>query len=133
LLGRLLWAQSATKGARRILIIDDDLEIRTMLEHTLRSAGYEVLLAANGRQGVRQYRATPASLVITDMFMPEKQGLETIIELRRNYPTVAIIAISGRPTANALLSIAKRLGAVEAIEKPFQPHELLTMVEEVLG
>ena len=125
--------RSVSKGRARILVIDDDLEMRTTLEQTLKSAGYEVVLAANGEQGLRQYRAQQADLVITDLFMPEQEGLETIIELRRDFPEVAILAVSGKPTAQALLSVAKRLGAVEAIEKPFEPHELLTVVEEVLG
>jgi len=117
----------------RILVIDDDAEMRAMLEQTLKSAGHEVVLAANGKQGVKCYRANPTKLVITDLYMPEKEGLETIIELGREYPEVAIIAISGKPTASALLSIAGRLGAVKTITKPFQPQELLSAVGEVLG
>src|SRR5437867_9137098 len=86
----------------RIIVIDDDAEMRAMLEQTLKSAGHEVVLAANGKQGVKCYRANPTKLVITDLYMPEKEGLETIIELGREYPEVAIIAISGKPTASAL-------------------------------
>jgi DNA-binding NtrC family response regulator len=117
----------------RILVIDDDAEMRAMLEQTLASVGHEVVLAANGKQGMRQYRAKPPSLVITDLFMPEKEGLETIIELRRDFPNVEIIAMSGKPTGNTLLSIAMHLGAARTIEKPFHPRDLLSAVEEVLG
>jgi len=74
---------------------------------------------------MRQYRANPTRLVVTDLFMPEKEGLETIIELRR-ISRGCIIAMSGKPTASALLSIASRLGAIKTVAKPFQPHELLT-------
>ena len=130
---RRLFRVDSSPRVKRILVIDDDSDMRAMLEQTLRSAGYEVVLAANGTQGIRYYHANPTSLVITDLFMPKKAGLETIIELRRDFPDVSIIAISGKPTGGTLLSIAQRLGAVKTIEKPFQHHELLRAVEEVLA
>jgi CheY-like chemotaxis protein len=116
----------------RILVIDDDTEMRAMLEQTLRSAGHEVALAEDGKQGVALYRAQPAALVLTDLFMPNREGLETIIELRKDYPGILIIAMCGKPGAGGLLSIAQRLGAARVIQKPFHPHELLQAVEEVL-
>src|SRR5262245_34480726 len=80
----------------QILIIDDDPDMRAMLEQTLQSAGHEVTMAANGNQGLEVQCAKPASLIITDLLMPEKDGLETIIDFRRGFPKVPIIAISGR-------------------------------------
>jgi CheY-like chemotaxis protein len=72
-------------------------------------------------------------LVITDLFMPEKEGLETIRELRRDFPKVPIIAMSGEPGQPTLLGIAKRFGAARTIEKPFDRKEMMSAVEEVLG
>jgi DNA-binding NtrC family response regulator len=119
-------------GMTRILVIDDDVEMRSMLEQTFAAAGHEVVLAADGKNGLREYRAQPAGLVITDIFMPEKEGLETIGELHREFPTVKIIAMTGKPGAGNILDVAKRLGAIKTIEKPFRPDEILRVVEEVL-
>jgi DNA-binding response OmpR family regulator len=73
-----------------------------------------------------------ADLVITDIFMPNQEGLETIIELRRDFPGVVIIAMSGKTSASAMLSIARRLGAVDALVKPFKTSELLNLVAKAL-
>ena len=116
----------------RILVIDDDADTRTLLEHTLRSAGHEVVLAADGREGVQHYRTQPADLVITDLYMPIQQGLDTIIQLRKEYPAVRIIAMCGKSTAIPMLSAAQRLGAVGFLQKPFLPDQLLAEVAKVL-
>ena len=116
----------------RILVIDDNAEMRFLLEQVLQAAGYEVGVAANGNQGLDLQCAKPACLLITDILMPEKGGLETIIEFRNNFPTVPIITISGRSSTGFFLYMAKRLGAIRTIEKPFKPHELLAAVEEAL-
>ena len=115
----------------RILVIDDDADMRALLEQTLKSAGHEVALAADGRKGVEQYRTKPADLVITDIFMPNQEGLETIMELRRSFPEVAIVAMSGR-VPGTMLSIAQKLGAVEVLQKPFVAEELLLAVARAL-
>jgi DNA-binding response OmpR family regulator len=116
----------------RVLVIDDDPEIREVLEQALKSVGHEVYVAADGREGLNQCRAVPADVVITDLFMPNRDGLETIVELRKEFPRTAIIAMSGWTAASTTLSIAKRLGAMAILEKPFPPNQLLAMVEEVL-
>ena len=116
----------------RILVIDDDPDMRALLEQTLKSAGHEVALAADGRQGVDQYRANPADLVITDLYMPGQEGLETIIELRKRFPEAAIMAMSGRATAATMLSVAQKLGALEILQKPFDTGELLKAVGKAL-
>jgi DNA-binding response OmpR family regulator len=116
----------------RVLVIDDDAEMRAVLEQTLASAGYEVALAADGRRGVAQYRALPADLVIVDIFMPNQDGLETITQLRRDFPGVAIIAISGRPGGETMMLAARRMGAVRTVTKPFEPEELLAVVAQEL-
>ncbi len=120
------------KCMARILVIDDDADMRTLLEHTLQSAGHEVVLAADGREGVQQYRTQPADVVITDLYMPIQQGLETIIQLRKEYPAVRIIAMCGKSTAMPMLSAAQRLGAVAFLQKPFLPEQLLAEVAKVL-
>lgn len=115
-----------------ILIIDDDPDMRDILKVTLESAGHKVTLAADGREGVQQYRAAPHDLVITDLFMPEQEGLETIKQLRMEFPDVSIIAISGRPTGGTMLTVAERLGAKAVLQKPFLPKQLLETVEQSL-
>ena len=117
----------------RILVIDDDSDTRAMLEQTLKPAGYEVILAADGREGVERYRASPVDLVITDLYMPNQEGLETIGELRRRFPEVAIIAMSGKAAAVTMLSIAQKFGAIGMLHKPFAADELIAAVEKALG
>jgi len=103
----------------RILVIDDEPDIRTFLEEILESAGHEVILAADGREGVRQHCTSPADLLITDLFMPNQEGLETIREFRARFPEVAIIAMSGKAAALTMLSVAQKFGAVGVLHKPF--------------
>ena len=79
-----------------ILIIDDEPLIRSICQEILEQAGYDVLLACNGREGLQLFRRTPANLVITDVFMPERDGLEVIMTLHRESPTVPIIAFTGK-------------------------------------
>jgi len=115
-----------------ILVIDDDPDVLDVIKVALESAGHEVLVAPDGQQGVKMYRARPADLIITDLFMPGQEGLETIKQLRIEFPEVSIIAISGRPTGGTMLSVAKHLGAKAILQKPFLPAELLKAVEEAL-
>ena len=119
----------------RILIIDDDTSVRAVINGALSDAGYEVLEAADGNEGLKCYRNSPTDLVITDLIMPEKEGIETIIELRREFPEVKVIAISGgnRYGSDASLSMAGRLGAERTLTKPFKIPDLLEAVREVLG
>ena|SRR6266478_8882457 len=116
----------------RILVIDDDPDMRAMLEQTLKLAGHDVALASDGKEGVEQYHAKPADLVVTDLYMPNQEGLETIMELRKRSPEVAIIAMSGRATAGPMLSVAQKMGAVEVLQKPFVADELLMAVKRAL-
>src|SRR5579859_1362922 len=106
-----------------ILVIDDDPDVRDLVKTTLESAGHKVALAVDGRDGVQQYRAKGADLVITDLFMPDQEGLETIEQLRLEFPEVRIVAISGKPTGGTMLSVAQRLGAAAILPKPFLPDE----------
>ena len=117
----------------RILVIDDDPDIRAFLEEILKPAGHEVILAADGREGMERYRTSPADLVITDLYMPNQEGLETIRELRTCFPEVAIIAMSGRAAALTMLSVAQKFGAVAVLHKPFAADELIAAVARALG
>lgn len=119
----------------RILVIDDDDLIRVMLTQMLEDAGYAVAVAQNGDEGIKLFREQPADLIITDIIMPEKEGWETIVELRRDYPRVKIIAISGggRIGPYSYLMVAKRFGAERVFTKPLKKEELLKAVRELLA
>ena len=118
-----------------ILVIDDDDQFRGMLRETLEHAGYEVMDAPNGKEGIRVYRENPADLVITDIIMPEKEGIETIRELKREFPDVKIIAMSGgaRNGPAGYLKMAKMLGAQRTLTKPLEREELLETVMELIN
>ena len=116
----------------RILVIDDDPDMRAMLDQTLKSAGFEPLLAADGIEAMKQLRSSPADVVITDLFMPNQEGLETIREIRQFFSKIPIIAMSGKALANSMLPIAQKLGAVGILDKPFSPVELLAILTKVL-
>jgi CheY-like chemotaxis protein len=117
-----------------ILIIDDDNQFRAMLREMLERAGYEVVDAPDGKEGIKLYREKAADLIITDIVMPEKEGIETIMELRRDFPDVKIIAISGggRLDSGQYLIMAKSLGALYTFTKPVEREKLLQAVEELL-
>ncbi len=119
---------------KRILVIDDDIQVRQMLKQTLQRAGYEVVDAADGNEGIKLYRDEPTDLVITDIIMPDKEGIETIMELKRDFPDVRIIAISsgGRVVPGNYLEIARRLGVDRTFAKPFDRAELLEAIQQLL-
>jgi len=112
--------------------MDDEADARMLIEDILKSAGHEVVLAADGSEGMRQYHSTPVDLALVDLFMPNREGLETIKELRQQAPDFPIIAMSGDSCALPLLSIAQRLGAAEVLQKPFLPEELLEAIKHLL-
>ena len=120
---------------RRVVVIDDEAGIRRTVEIVLTRAGYEVLLAANGTEGMRLCRETAPDLVITDIHMPGADGFETIACLRTVYPGLPVIAISGGDATERLelLGSASLLGAVSSLKKPFTVRELLEAVHRALG
>ncbi len=120
---------------KRILVIDDEEPVRMIVREMLIIEGYEVVVAGNGKVGLQLFRSDPTDLIITDIFMPEMEGLETIRELHREYPGVKIIAMSGGGESGMLsfLSYAKRFGALRTLRKPFSREELLTNVQELLA
>jgi CheY-like chemotaxis protein len=119
----------------RILIIDDEAAVRKVLRQMLEKEGHEVAEAEDGNAGVQRYQEHPTDLIITDLLMPGKEGMETIVELRKTWPEVKIIVISGGGRMNQanLLTMARFLGAVKTLGKPFERQELLAVVQEVLA
>jgi DNA-binding NtrC family response regulator len=118
----------------RILLIDDEACIRRPLQLLLERAGHEVFAAANGREAVRLWRESSGDLVITDIHMPEKDGLETIVELRQLTPRTPILAMSGGHQNGRVdvLGDAVQLGAFRTIAKPFAIRDMLEAVEQLL-
>lgn len=119
---------------KRILIIDDELQIRVMLRQALEKAGFEVGEAPDGKEGIDSFKRNRADLVITDIIMPEKEGIETIMAFRRIDPSVKIIAISGggRIQSEDYLNIATKVGASCSFSKPFSIMELLSKINDLL-
>lgn len=118
----------------RILVVDDDAQIRGLLRMTLERAGYETDVAADGGSAVRIQQDKPADVLITDIMMPERDGLETIMDFRRQYPQTKIIAISGAGCrmGNDFLPVAAQLGASRTFVKPIERVVLLDTVRELL-
>jgi CheY-like chemotaxis protein len=119
----------------RILLIDDDHALRTVLRLTLIHFGHSIVEARNGREGLELFAHAEFDLVITDIVMPEKEGLEVLMNLRGRTPPVKIIAISGggRVSAEDYLRIASKMGAAKVLAKPFSNEVLLAAIKEVLA
>lgn len=115
-----------------ILVIDDDEQIRVFLRQVLEEAGYIVMKAPNGREGLRQFRKTPTALVITNLLTPDGDGLEVTMALHRESPTVKIIVLTGGSGESDFLDVAKLLGAHRTMKKPIAIKELLQAVQQEL-
>jgi YesN/AraC family two-component response regulator len=119
----------------RILIIDDDALVRQVLKDWLEPRGHEVIEAENGNVGLALFRENPAELVITDIVMPDKEGIETIRELRRDFPDAKIIAVSGGGQlmpGSTCLTLAEGLGVQRTLAKPVNLMELSKTISEIL-
>lgn len=110
-----------------ILVIEDQASVRALLVQVFEESGYQVYQAADGRQGLAQFRVQPVDLVLTDLEMPELNGLDLIVELTRTFLNVKVIAMSGHSTEK--LQTARLLGARQTFVKPFNLSELLRAVE----
>jgi DNA-binding response OmpR family regulator len=119
----------------RILVVDDNTSMREAVCEMLQHAGYQAVSVENGRLAAQIHRNDPVALIITDLFMPDTDGLEIIYQFRHEFPTVKIIAVSGGGSRGLveLLAVAKKMGAHRALMKPFSFEELIGAVEEVLG
>ncbi len=119
---------------KRVLIIDDEPLARYTMKAILEEEGFEIMEASNGQEGIDADKAMPADLIITDIIMPDKEGIETIVEFQRERPEVKIIAISGggRLKSNVPLKLAQKVGATRVLSKPFGVVELIRTVRECL-
>jgi CheY-like chemotaxis protein len=120
---------------KKILVIDDDAVVRDTIVQILEGEGYSVVSAEDGMRGVALFRSEHPDLVITDIIMPEREGIQTITEIRGLVPAAKVIAISGGGRiGNAdFLQIARLLGAVDVISKPFDPDDFLSRVAYCLA
>jgi DNA-binding response OmpR family regulator len=115
----------------KILIIDDDPQICRLISRILSAEGHHVTVTEDGNRGLRHFRAERPALVISDILMPEKEGIETILEIRREAPEIPILAISG--DSGVFLDVATKLGANGALPKPFRSADLVEMVNRLLA
>jgi DNA-binding response OmpR family regulator len=111
---------------KRILIVEDNADLRSMLRLCLEADGFEVDVAANGQHALDVLSQRPADVVVTDLFMPDQDGIETILEVRKRYPDVRIVAMSGWTSTEGsdYLRVAREIGALETLRKPFDPRQL---------
>ena len=119
----------------RVLIIDDEEYVRMTLSQALEDEGHTVSVAVNGQEGLDRYNAETPDLVITDVLMPGKEGIETILELRKIDPKVRILVMSGGGRINNVdfLEVARTFGATAALKKPFPIDEFTRVVTECLA
>jgi len=118
-----------------ILVIDDNEDVRTLIQLALQAEGFDVSVASNGHDGMSLLRKQFADVVVTDILMPEQDGIETIAELRRDFPDVKIIAISGALSATGFdyLRVPIQLGAARILRKPFDIQELVGAIQELVS
>jgi DNA-binding response OmpR family regulator len=113
----------------RVLVIEDNPELREYLRLALELHEYQVLTAENGRDALAFLNGHPVDAVITDLFMPEMDGIETLAALRRQFPDIRVIAMSGRPGVD-YLAVARELGVKHTLRKPFEIDELLRTLKD---
>jgi CheY-like chemotaxis protein len=117
----------------RILIIDDDEAFLSAVEQLLTAAGHAVVTASDGLKAEKLFTAEPYEVILTDIVMPNREGLETVIRLRRDFPDVGVIAMSGGvANSRTYLELAGRLGAHRILSKPFSSAALLSTIAEVM-
>jgi DNA-binding response OmpR family regulator len=120
-------------SGKRILVVDDNEDLRSTIKALLQADGFDVSVAADGAAALASHRARPADVVVTDLFMPDKDGIETIIELKKLYPTLKIVAMSGWTSTQGsdYLQVAREIGAAVTLQKPFDPAELSRVVRDL--
>jgi CheY-like chemotaxis protein len=118
-----------------ILIVEDDEDLREMLKISLMARKYTILEASNGKEALLRFKPLITNMVITDLIMPDEDGLKVIMKIKEINPSIKVIAISGGGKAGPgnYLNLAKALGADEVFPKPFSVNELIKKIEELLG
>jgi len=116
-----------------ILIVDDEDPVRHLLRRILEEDGHEVREASNGQEGLTLYRQAPADLIITDILMPARDGMDVTLELTREFLDAKVIAMTGATGDRNFLSIAKLFGARESLQKPFTVDEVRRLVRYTLN
>jgi CheY-like chemotaxis protein len=118
-----------------VLVIDDSNVVRHAVERTLSGAGYAAVAAADGEEGIRLWQEARPGLVITDIMMPERDGIETIMEIRRRCPDAKILAMTGFRHSGSVdfAEMLRRLGADDVLIKPFDPEVLLAKVDRLVN
>ncbi|MBK1877476.1 response regulator [Pelagicoccus mobilis] len=117
----------------RVLIIDDSISILALLQDTIAKAGYEAHTAKNAKEINESLNGNDFDLVITDIYMPEQDGLETILNLRITKPDIPIVAMSSNTGYSDVLDVAKKLGARKCLRKPFTQEAILDSLLETIG
>jgi CheY-like chemotaxis protein len=122
-------------SAMRVLIVDDSAGLREIMRIGLQARGYEVAQAADGREALKLQRERPADVIVTDLFMPEMDGIETLEVVKHEFPDTPVVAMSGVPTRTGtdFLEIAHELGAALVLRKPFTIPDLVAAVEQAAG
>lgn len=115
----------------KILVIDDEPSVLASIEQALQTVGHKVSSAGGGPEAIRSFQQDPVDLLITDIFMPDQDGIQLITYFRKQFPDLPIIAITGNPRGNTL-EMASLLGAAAALQKPFSVEELLNAVNGAL-
>lgn len=115
---------------KRVLVADDEPAFTELVSDILLDSGFIVSCASSGSEALKQFRTSPTDIVILDLFMPDGDGLETLVEFRREFPTVKLLVVTGKQhlLSGNSLELAKTLGANRALLKPFTPEELLCAV-----
>jgi DNA-binding response OmpR family regulator len=119
---------------KRVLVIDDDVEILGLIKCLLEEAGYKTIVTTNGKKGLEIQRKTPADLIITDIFMPEKEGTGVLIDVRDEFPQTKVIVMSGGGHGEHVdfLELATLLGANKVFRKPFNMQDLMNTVKSLI-
>jgi DNA-binding response OmpR family regulator len=120
-------------SGKRILVVDDNEDLRSTIQALLRADGFDVAVAGNGQAALALHQSQSADVVITDLFMPDKDGIETIVELKKLSPQLKIVAISGWTSTQGsdYLQVAREIGATVTLQKPFDPQELSRVVRQL--
>jgi DNA-binding response OmpR family regulator len=120
-------------SGKRILVVDDNADLRSTIQALLQADGFDVVVAGDGQAALELHQSRPADVVITDLFMPDKDGIETIVELRKLSPKLKIVAMSGWTSAQGsdYLKVAREIGATVTLQKPFDPQELSRVVRQL--